>query len=82
MILRVREEHVGKHIRCRFFMGPDEDHLALLGILHMDVHEWYPLHEALKVGGKSVSACEIQFPDEDIVVQAADAYINNLKDKK
>ena len=82
MILRVREEHVGKHIRCRLFMGPDEDHLALLGILHMDVQEWYPLHTALMVGSKSVPSFEVQFPDEETVVQAADAYINNLKDKK
>lgn len=50
MIIKLKSELLGNHIHERVFVGPDEDHLALAGMLTFHVGEWQLFGAALLLG--------------------------------
>mgnify|MGYP001578872877 CR=1 FL=1 len=50
MIIKLRSERRGHHVHERVFVGPDVDHLALAGVLILDVGQWQEFGAALGLG--------------------------------
>ena len=52
MVIKLRSELRGQHVREAVFGGPDREHLALLGNLTMNIGEWQLFGAALLMGAK------------------------------
>ena len=72
MVIRLRDELLGRHCHTRVFIGKDWDHLQLSGTLVMEIGEWQLFGAAL-ISGARQTKTELQLPDSD----AMDIAINN-----
>jgi len=66
MVIRLRDELLGRHTHTRVFIGKDEEHLQLTGTLVMDIPEWQLFGATLLLGAKATNGrVELQLPDSD-----------------
>lgn len=54
MVIKIKSERKGEQVYDRIFVGPDEEHLALTGILVLYIGEWQEFGAALLLGAKQM----------------------------
>jgi hypothetical protein len=54
MIVKLKSERRGIHVHECVFVGPDEEHLALAGVLVFDIGQWQEFGAALLLGASKM----------------------------
>lgn len=73
MIIKLKAERRGEHVHERVFVGADEGHLALAGVLVMDVGQWQIFGAALALGAAQTRGRLRVLVEGDAAVVAGDA---------
>jgi len=70
MIIKLSGKWTGPHVHEHVFVGPDIDHLALAGVLHLGVEESSKFRIALRLGAMQtngrVSILDVPIRKEDV----------------
>ena len=70
MVIRLRDQLLGRHCHTRVFIGKDQDHLELTGTLCMEIDQWQLFGAMLLLGAKgSNGRIELQLPDSDVMTK-------------
>ena len=68
MVFKLKSKRRGDHVHEQVFVGPDVDHLALVGTLVFRIGEWQEFGAALGLGAERMHGMKVVFVGSEAVV--------------